>query len=84
MISPRKRCSRDFKLQTIRRVRETGQGQAQAALISRLRRGNGRLQKERDFLKNNGGEFSRSSQHHEVRCCDEEREGAKIRSSSTA
>ena len=87
MSSSRKRYSRGFKLEVVRRVRETGRSQtqaakelglalntlsrwmhqfrdekveafpgtsketSQAALISRLRRENERLRKERDFLK---------------------------------
>ena len=87
MSPSRKRYSREFKLEVIRRVQETGRSQAQvakelglapntlsrwmrqfrgekaesflgtgkqtsqAALISRLRRENERLRKERDFLK---------------------------------
>ena len=94
MSSSGKRYSREFKLEVIRRVRETGRTQAQvakelgiaantlsrwvrqfgnekaeafpgkgsqtsqAALISRLRRENERLRKERDFLKKTAAYFA--------------------------
>ena len=94
MSSSRKRYSREFKLEVIRRVLATGQSQAQvakelgitantlsrwmrqhreekaeafpgtgsqtsqAALISRLRRENERLRKERDFLKKTAKYFA--------------------------
>ena len=94
MSSSRKSYSREFKLETIRRLRATGQSQAevakelgisantisrwhqqykaektesfpgtgrqttQAALISRLRRENERLRKERDFLKKTAKYFA--------------------------
>ncbi len=94
MSSSRRRYSREFKLEVIRRVRESGLSQAQvakdlgisantlsrwmqqarrekdeafpgkgnqtsqAALISRLRRENERLRKERDFLKKTASYFA--------------------------
>ncbi len=94
MSSSRRRYSREFKLEVIRRVRESGLSQSQvakdlgisantlsrwmkqarnekgeafpgqgrqtsqAALISRLRRENERLRKERDFLKKTASYFA--------------------------
>ncbi len=94
MSPSRKRYNREFKLEVIRRVQETGRSQAQvakelglapntlsrwmrqfrdekaesfpgtgkqttqAALISRLRRENERLRKERDFLKKTASYFA--------------------------
>lgn len=94
MSSPRRRFTREFKLEVVRRIHETGQTQAQvaeelgisansvsrwvnqfrnekaesfpgkgkqtsqAALISRLRRENERLRKERDFLKKTSAYFA--------------------------
>jgi transposase len=94
MNSSRRRYSREFKLEVIRRVRDSGVSQAQvakdlgispntlsrwikqfreekgeafpgkghqtsqAAEISRLRRENARLRKERDFLKKTASYFA--------------------------
>lgn len=98
MNTPRRRFSREFKLEAIRRVQETGRTQAQVAeelgvsantlcrwmkqfqtekaepfpgkgrqtsqatLISRLRRENERLRKERDFLKKTSAYFAAKSE----------------------
>jgi transposase len=98
MSTPRRRFSREFKLEAVRRVQETGRTQAQvadelgisantlcrwmkqyradkaepfpgkgsqtsqAALISRLRRENERLRKERDFLKKTAKYFAAKSE----------------------
>jgi len=98
MSPSRKRYSREFKLEVIRRVQETGRSQAQvakelglapntlsrwmrqfrdepadafpgkgkqtsqAALISRLRRENERLRKERDFLKKTASYFASTNE----------------------
>ena len=94
MSSSRRRYSREFKLEVVRRIQELGRTQAQvaeelgvsansvnrwmkqfrqqkdeafpgkgrqtsqAALISRLRRENERLRKERDFLKKTASYFA--------------------------
>ena len=94
MSGTRRRYSREFKLEVVRRVQELGRSQAQvaeelgvsantinrwmkqsrqekddafpgkgrqtsqAALISRLRRENERLRKERDFLKKTASYFA--------------------------
>ena len=98
MSTPRRRFNREFKLEAIRRVQETGRTQSQvaeelgvsantlcrwmkqyrtdkaepfpgkgrqtsqAALISRLRRENERLRKERDFLKKTSAYFAAKSE----------------------
>ena len=98
MSVSRRRFSREFKLEVIRRVQETGRTQAQiaeeldisanticrwikqfgqdkaesfpgsgsqtsqAALISRLRRENERLRKERNFLKKTSAYFAEKSE----------------------
>ena len=98
MSTPRRRFNREFKLEAIRRVEETGRTlsqvaeelgvsantlcrwmeqyrtdnaepfpgkgrqTSQAALISRLRRENERLRKERDFLKKTSAYFAAKSE----------------------
>jgi len=98
MSVSRRRYSREFKLEVVRRVQEQGRTQAQvaeelgvsantinrwmkqfrqqkdeafpgkgrqtsqAALISRLRRENERLRKERDFLKKTSAYFAAKSE----------------------
>lgn len=98
MTPSRRRYSREFKLEVVRRVQESGLSQAQiakdlgisantlsrwmqqarrerdeafpgkgqqtsqAALISKLRRDNERLRKERDFLKKTASYFATRSE----------------------